>query len=468
MPSTSGAGKPTRFLAARENFKKIQQNSFVRATTVLVGGTAFAQTILVLALPLLTRLYTPDDFSALAVYISLLGIISTAACLRFDIAIPMPERDEDAANLLALALLFGVGTSATAGVLVFFYHEEFAGFVGNLKIAPYLWLVPLGVFFASSYSSLQFWAVRKKAFRSVAMTRMTQAVGGVGTQAALGWAGISPLGLLLGHLVSSGAGIFGLARRMIKVDRAAITGINPQEMRRLFKKYDRYPRYSTFEALANTAGVQLPIILIAAAAIGPEAGFLMLAMRVMQAPMALVGTAVGQVYLSRAGDEHRVGNLGGFTADILGGLVKTGVGPLLFCGIIAPQVFPLVFGEEWGRAGVLVSWMTPWFVVQFLASTVAMSLHVTNNQRSAMILQALGFVFRVGGVLFSGVYLSSSVSEVYAVSGFLFYSLYLTVIGRVAGLKVKLLLRRIASETQILLVWASLALIIVLLIEFFS
>ena len=61
---------------------------------VLVGGTAFAQAIAVLALPLLTRLYTPDDFSVLAVYAALLGIISVVACLRLEIAIPMPNIPE--------------------------------------------------------------------------------------------------------------------------------------------------------------------------------------------------------------------------------------------------------------------------------------------------------------------------------------------------------------------------------------
>lgn len=76
----------------------------------------------------------------------------------------------------------------------------------------------------------------------------------------------------------------------------------------------------------------------------------------MQAPIGLIGNAVSQVYLSHASTEHRKGNLPAFTSQMLIGLMKTGVDPLIIMGITAPITFPLVFGEKWHRAGELVSW----------------------------------------------------------------------------------------------------------------
>jgi O-antigen/teichoic acid export membrane protein len=60
----------------------LPKSSFARNVAVLVGGTAVGQAIVVLASPILTRLYTPEDFGVLAVYASLLGILSTVAALR--------------------------------------------------------------------------------------------------------------------------------------------------------------------------------------------------------------------------------------------------------------------------------------------------------------------------------------------------------------------------------------------------
>ncbi|MFH4122330.1 translocase, partial [Acinetobacter baumannii] len=63
------------------------QGGFLKAVSVLVGGTAFAQGLAIIALPFITRLYSPSDFSIFAVYASILGILTVASCLRFEIAI---------------------------------------------------------------------------------------------------------------------------------------------------------------------------------------------------------------------------------------------------------------------------------------------------------------------------------------------------------------------------------------------
>ena len=410
------------------SLSRLRQNTFVRSISVLVGGTAFAQAILVLILPILTRLYTPNDFSVLAVYAGLLGVISVVACLRFDIAIPLPERDEDGANLMALALFFAVAVSSLIAIPCLFAPHWTADILNQPALESYLWILPFGVFLMSAYSALQFWVMRQKKFKIIARTRMTQAVSGAGAQLGFGWIGLTPLGLIVGQTISNGAGALGLGWHTWRGSRDLVEKVNFMEMRRIFKEYDRFPKYSSLESFANNAAIHIPVLIIAAAALGPEAGYLALAMRVMQAPMGLIGGAIGQVYLSRAPEEYRSGRLGSFSANILGGLMRTGVGPLIFAGIVAPTVFAFVFGPSWGRAGVLVAWMTPWFIFQFLASPISMALHVTNNQKKAFLLQFFGLLLRVGGVVAAIQFYRSGVAEAYAVTGFVFYLIYLTLL----------------------------------------
>ena len=231
-------------------------------------------------------------------------------------------------------------------------------------------------------------------------------------------------------------------------------------MWRVFSEYDRFPKYSTLESLANSASIQLPVIIIAALAAGPEAGFLMLASRVMFAPMALIGGAVSQVYLSRAPNEFRKGTLGTFTANIMGGLVKIGVGPLIFVGIVAPVAFPIIFSAQWQRAGEMVAWMTPWFVMQFMASPISMTLHVTQSQRTALLLQIFGLVMRVGVVSAAGYWTKWWIVESYAVSGFIFYLVYLCVVVSRAQIRVKELMKEFKVGIFIVTLWGLLALLL--------
>jgi O-antigen/teichoic acid export membrane protein len=159
------------------------------------------------------------------------------------------------------------------------------------------------------------------------------------------------------------------------------------------------------------------------------------------------------VYLSRAHDELRTGNLAEFTQKIIVSLIGAGVGPLVFFGIMAPDLLPIVFGAQWARAGEIVSWMTPWFIFQFLASPISMALHVTENQRLAMFNQAWGVVLRVGLTAWAATYLNGYIVEIYAISGLIFYLSYFLIVMRISGLKVLDVLRFSKFQIKIIGIW---------------
>ena len=67
----------------------LPRNRFARSVSVLVGGTAAGQIIVMAASPILTRLYSPEDFGLLSVYAGLLGILGVIASLRYQLATPL-------------------------------------------------------------------------------------------------------------------------------------------------------------------------------------------------------------------------------------------------------------------------------------------------------------------------------------------------------------------------------------------
>lgn len=405
----------------------MRSGSFIRNVMLLTGGTAFAQGLAVLALPLLTRLYSPEDFGLLSVYVAVIGIVTVVSCFRYNIAIPLPEDDVDGIALLVVSLIAATGLSALLTLLVTLASEQTAALLGQPGLEPYLWMVPLGVFVASAYNALQYWASRKKRFGLVTRTRISRSIGGVGAQVGIGAIAPTPFGLLLGQMLYGGLGAGGLAYDLWRRDRKLLSQTHAAHIFGQASLFRRFPIWSVPEALFNTAGVQVPVILIAAVA-GPEAGFLMLAMRVMGLPMGLVGSSVAQVFLAEAPEKLRDGTLSAFTYRTMWTLFKTGAPPLVAVGALSPLLFPLVFGAEWERAGWLVAWMTPWFVLQFVASPVSMVLHVTKRPALAMALQAFGLLLRVGPLLAMASANPERMSEVYALTGAAFYGLYILVV----------------------------------------
>lgn len=410
------------------NAKLNEQGGFLKAVSVLVGGTAFAQGIAILALPILTRLYSPEEFSLFAIYTSLLLILSVASCLRFEIAVPIPEDDSEAVHLVILGLVSNLIISFLIGVIVWIFHIDIIALLKQPDFASLIWLVPIGVFFSGVYNTLQYWTTRKKKFAIIAKTRMVQSVSGTSIQIVMGVLGLSVLGLIIGQIIKVSAGIRRLAINFGDEVGALVKKITSQQLKQTFKKNDKFPKYSTFEAFANAAGIQLPIVMIAALSIGSEAGYLMLAMQVLMIPMGFIGGAVSQVYLAHAPEKYQRGELGKYTYQCVFQLIKVGIIPLILICVLAPLVIPYVFGAVWQRTGEMMLWMLPWFIMQLIVSPISMSLHITENQRVALLLQVVGLIIRVGGLWVLSLCVANYMFEYYALSGFIFYSLYLLVV----------------------------------------
>ena len=76
------------------------------------------QVIVIVSAPVLTRLYSPSEYGILSVATSILFVLITVTCLRYEFAVPLPEDDVEAANLLALSLAANLGMSVAAGVVL--------------------------------------------------------------------------------------------------------------------------------------------------------------------------------------------------------------------------------------------------------------------------------------------------------------------------------------------------------------
>lgn len=411
-------------LLEKVNAKLNAQGGFLKAVSVLVGGTAFAQLIGFLCLPFLTRLYSPEDYSILGVYIAMVSILSVISCLRFDIAIPIPQQEDEGKALLLLALLSNTIFFIVLYFALLLIHPFIQDFKIIKQLSYWIWLVPFGVYISGLYSALQYWATRHKRFKDIARTRMTQAVFGNGTSLATGaiWGGF--WGLILGQILNFSGGLIKLAISAKK----DLSLVKSSPLKDTFSKYSNFPKYSTFEALANTSAIQLPLIIIASFVIGPEVGYLMMAMKVLGIPMGLLGGSMAQVYLSHAPIKFKEGLLYKYTIDILKKIFKLIFIPFILLTLLSPYIFEILLGENWARLGYYIIIMIPWYFMQLMSSPVSMSLHVIGNQNVALYLQLFGFTIRVVILYLLLLHNSDNAIIYYMFSGFIFYLIYMCVI----------------------------------------
>lgn len=402
------------------------KEGFLKSVSILVGGTAFAQLVGILILPIVTRIYSPEDFSKFAVFSSVIAIISTIACLRFEIAIPMPKTEKQALHLLLLSLLSTIIFVILSSLFLIIWGAQFDILTKN-RISEYKIYIPLAVLLLSISTILQLWAIRDKKYKVLARTRIIQSVNGALAQIIFGFMKIGTIGLIISYLIQSISGLISLLNSFKESINKKYNPFNVHDLRDTFIEYKNYPIFSTAEALLNVLSSQLPILLIGIY-LDVEAAYFMLGIKLLSAPINLIGKATGQVFLGQAAEEFRRGNLKNFTIKISKNLAIFALLPFILVLITAPIVVPFVFGSEWARAGYLISIMTPWFFLQFITNPVSMALHVCNEQKVAMYLQFVGLVLRVCPLALTLIVFKMYAAETFILSSAVFYLIYFIVV----------------------------------------
>lgn len=137
------------------------------------------------------------------------------------------------------------------------------------------------------------------------------------------------------------------------------------------------------DSLRN-AGINLAIGAVTIAALGQ----FQLAWNIMQVPVGLIAGAVGQVFLKKLSDTAP-GRMRALVADTYRRAALAALIPFVLLYILAPWLFPFVFGAQWDQAGDFARALTPWLFMTVLTSPVSNLFVVTEKQRRMLVFGVL-------------------------------------------------------------------------------
>lgn len=378
----------------------IPQAGFARGVLALASGTAGAQLIAVLASPLLTRFYMPEDFGVLAVFVALLGVLSVVSSLRYELAIPLSKTALSALNTLTLAVLLNLIFSLTIGLLIVAFRKPLADLLKVPLLAQYLWILPIGVILIGTYRSLTFWAVREKSFSTIARTKLMQALGGLGAQLGIGTFQGGPFGLIVGQVIGQSAGVLFLGRQLKKRIKSIKCTVRRKRLIAAAITHSRFPKFDLFAAGINTVAANLPQFLLASLFSPAIAGFYLLAYRVISMPVAILGQAVGQALYAHAREAAANGSLFRFVCRISVMLMLLIILPLVVLFLYGEPLFSLIFGPNWNTAGIYAGWLILGAAVQFVYSPISLMLLATNSQHFNLIIQIFLLLAKSGAIAY--------------------------------------------------------------------
>jgi O-antigen/teichoic acid export membrane protein len=381
---------------SRKLIRQYWRGEFLRNVTLLASGTAVAQVIMIASMPVLSRLYGPEAFGAVAFFASVTSFFTVLSTFRYELAIPLAREEESAANILVLTSLVAAVISLASIPVVAVGQHYFDLEVSGVSELLVVIAVPLVVLVSGTGRALGFWATRRKNFKLISVSEVfrssivttVQIIGGL---AAFGANGLI-IGRLAGFFLSTALLAFYLLRRelgwILKV-------VEAKKIKALAREHSVFPKYNLPRAILNTTSRNLMPLLLVFIFDPVVAGLYWFAFRLLQMPISLIGNAVRRVFYQRAIEiDHAAGDLTGLFTKTTLVLFALAVGPVVVIVLFGPALFGLVFGEDWVRAGEYSQWLVIGWSLTFANVPSVMLIPVLNLQKLALVIDAIKVVLQ--------------------------------------------------------------------------
>jgi len=362
-------------------FSKLKPKSeFSKNVLTLMTGTTIAQAIPIAISPILTRIYTPEDFGVFALYMSIVSIVAVVATGRYEMAIMLPKKDSDAANIVALSIMISFFVSFISLIVVFIFNTQIVNFLGNKDISNWLYFIPVSVLLTGFYQSFNYWSNRKKQYKRLATSRVVQSTSSAVGNLSMGFNGFGSSGLVLGQILGQSVATSVLGKMVYKEDKDILKQVKKLKIFALARKYIQHPKYLIISHGISSIYLQIPIFFLGRIFDMSILGFYSLANRFINLPGSLIATSIGEVFRQKATQEyHKNGKFDDILLKTLINTFKLSIVPFLIVYFSVEDIFIFVFGKEWEVAGAYAQILIIGAFFSFVITPVDKAALITNN-----------------------------------------------------------------------------------------
>lgn len=366
----------------------------------MMSGTVAAQLLPILISPLLTRLYSPGHFGTYALYFSLTAILSLIASGNYELAIVLPEKEEEVLAIALTVILLSLTVCAALFMLFWLFNSFLSNMLGNREIAGWLFFVPMTILLMNIYQVFYYICNRSGQYRLLAFGKFGQMAVTSLVYVLFGFAGSGVKGLILGDMAGFlfAALFLGLAwNRRCTLFRTRVTRV---EIMRQAKRYRRFPQFALPANLINSLSNQAPVILMSNFFGSAVVGFFNLSQKVLGSPLAVFSKSVSDVFRERASRDYRLhGNCRSVYVKTMKSLVLISFFPFLVLFLVAPALFSFIFGSSWKIAGEYTRVLSLMYFFRFTVSPLSYVFYIAEKQNYDLIWQIVLFIVTILSIL---------------------------------------------------------------------
>jgi O-antigen/teichoic acid export membrane protein len=375
------------------------KSEFSKNVLTLMTGTTIAQAIPIAISPILTRIYTPEDFGVFALFISIVSIFGSIANGRYELAIMLPKKDEDAINIVALSIIISFFVSFIAFLIVFIFNTQITNLLGNQEILNWLYFIPLTVLFTGLYQSFNYWLNRKKQYKRLATSRVVQTGTTATSNLSMGFCGFGSSGLILSGILGQGVATAILAKMVWGEDKYIIKEVKKLKIFALAKRYIKFPKFDLPSSIIYSFYSNMAVIFFTKFFESSVSGFYFFANRIIKTPFNFFISAFSDVFYQKLsetrGDYEKIAKeINYFSVK----LFKITFIPFFLIVYSSYFSVELIFGEKWKELYIYIFIFSMPIYIGVLLAPYGHVLKIIDRQEISMYLHF--FRLMVLGVFF--------------------------------------------------------------------
>ncbi|MVT71917.1 lipopolysaccharide biosynthesis protein [Bradyrhizobium cajani] len=353
-------------MTAKAATGRTRTGALVRAAAGVSALALTGQLTLVAAIPVLTRLYSPEDFGIFTIYLSIVNILGAIAGLRFSTSLYVVE--DKAQALVALKLTLVAICATTSIVLA-------AGYLLSPVIPERLqhlaYLVPVGMAGIGVADAMNCWCLRFNHMRDFGMGRLILPASMALLQVGFGLARLGDDAMVQAHILSQAVLIAFLCGRLLKPDDIRrIMQTSWASIAAMARREYKFPLFELPSALAGFAIINLPAIFIGSLFGTAFAGHFGVAARLVTGPVTLIALPLSNVFVAEASKgldrQHLLGTAFGLLV-VATGLIAL---PVLGVGFVSPYVVVPLLGPSWMPTGQIMAALAIMCAAQSLSTPI--------------------------------------------------------------------------------------------------
>ncbi len=382
------------------NIKGILREDFIRNVLKLSASSSLLTFVPILVTPILSRLYSPEDYAAWGIFSSVFYIVNSFVFLSYENTVVKTNKKDELPSLILLCVI--ISTAVCLLTYLVFVLGELCG-ISFFQNFPSKFLLFITLLSTAFYTLLSSFANRERCYSIMSVANIVKGSGQAVLRIAFGFIPALTYGLILGnsiaHVVSF---IFILVCVLKRLSDLEWFRVNWVSVRNAFISNIKFLKFDAPARFIEFLVGNFSIIILTNFFTGNEIGCFSMSIQLVLLPITMIGSAMGNVYyreISENCDDMifvrkstiRVAKIC-FYISLL---------PILCISLGLDKFMPILLGAKWIYAGNILICLVIYSLPIILTEPLLPAFRALNCQENRFYYNIMNIVFALGGLLIS-------------------------------------------------------------------